>query len=757
MNTYQGYFEQILGILIRKNDGQEPESPDSQQVKTLEPSKPDGKQPVAVTIINEKSGFTYQPEESGILKSKPDKPPQKPKADLQLGAGADTGRFTGDLALKADQVISLDFVEDLINKNESINGHYKNMKFLYADATSPDLDISEGSVDLIFSNLLLKYLSDVEVKELAKRMVKWLKVGGHIFFRETCFHPSGDNKQKHNLAHYSVPSLYSQIMMRDSNASWILYSTNLVAYFAMNPGQKVLDVGCGIGGCDSYMGQEFDVHVVGIDLSINMVAISLERANGLNFVVKFEVADCTTITYPENTFDVIYIRDTIMHIQDKPAPFRSFFKWLKPGGKVLISDYCKSGGASSPEFAANQTVTKWALTLEDIRIDNNEFLAVIVFQFENPLDETAEVLVRHGNKVSFNELNSFINEGDEVASVAYRYIRWKLDNDMQLDARCEIQSVVDVNNQKSFLTSNGLNEFDPKYSGVDWRQKLEIQRAMVLVTELKNNENKLAKGTAQVILANTELMRLGPVSTVHHRDHFNHDSDTSIQKRALELVYLLVNESNVKPITKELIEYFEVSDQEFKGDITAKICSLVEKFSPEKIWHIDQMLKVFSEDGNFVKDEVWHALIVVTSNASDLHGYTVRALYRAFQASAEQVTESDVVDAIEVAIKHHRSDLTTKAMALITLFKLSSRFPAFLDETTGKEDGSLPTAASTSTIVPCDLPNGVAKPAAAPIGDLLDLSSDDVPHLSFLVVIFFRISLLLIYPQLLRYQLKHSK
>lgn len=32
--------------------------------------------------------------------------------------------------------------------------------------------------------------------------------------------------------------------------------------------------------------------------------------------------------------------------------FRSFFKWLKPGGKVLLSDYCKSPGAASPDFAA---------------------------------------------------------------------------------------------------------------------------------------------------------------------------------------------------------------------------------------------------------------------------------------------------------------------------------------------------------------------------------------------------------------------
>lgn len=38
-----------------------------------------------------------------------------------------------------------------------------------------------------------------------------------------------------------------------------------------------------------------------------------------------------------------------------------------------------------------------------------------------------------------------------------------------------------------------------------------------------------------------------------------------------------------------------------------------------------------------MKEDVWHALIVVITNASDLHGYSVRALYRSLQASSEQV------------------------------------------------------------------------------------------------------------------------
>lgn len=284
------------------------------------------------------------------------------------------------------------------------------------------------------------------------------------------------------------------------------------------------------------------------------------------------------------------------------------------------------------------------------------------------------------------------------------------------------------------------------------------------------------------------------------------DSDASIRKRALELVYLLVNESNAKPLTKELIEYLEVSDPEFKGDLTAKICSIIEKFSPEKIWYIDQMLKVLSEAGNYVKDEVWHALIVVITNASNLHAYSVRSLYRAVQTAGDQetlvrvavwsigeygdmlignagvldieepitVTESDAVDVVETAIKHHSADLTTRAMCLVALLKLSSRFPScsqrindiivhykgslvlelqqraiefssivdrhqnirsalvermpVLDEATysGRRAGSMPAVVSTSQAA-LNLPNGVAKTSAAPLIDLLDLSSDDVP------------------------------
>lgn len=110
---------------------------------------------------------------------------------------------------------------------------------------------------------------------------------------------------------------------------WAETTKEFVGKLDLKPGRKVLDVGCGIGGGDFYMAENFDVEVVGIDLSINMVSFALERAIGLKCSVEFEVADCTKKSYPDNTFDVIYSRDTILHIQ---VIYLSFFcgtfEWL---------------------------------------------------------------------------------------------------------------------------------------------------------------------------------------------------------------------------------------------------------------------------------------------------------------------------------------------------------------------------------------------------------------------------------------------
>ena len=111
------------------------------------------------------------------------------------------------------------------------------------------------------------------------------------------------------------------------------------AKLTLKPGMKVLSVGCGIGGGECRLHQTFGVQVHGLDLSQNMLAVARQRAAEMNITsgVEFEFGNVLIRDFEEGTFDVVYTRDCIIHIREKKALFERFYKWLKPGGQLLIS------------------------------------------------------------------------------------------------------------------------------------------------------------------------------------------------------------------------------------------------------------------------------------------------------------------------------------------------------------------------------------------------------------------------------------
>lgn len=232
---------------------------------------------------------------------------------------------------------------------------------------------------------------------------------------------------------------------------------------------------------------------------------------------------------------------------------RSVYSWdivIQRVGNKLFFD--KRDGSQLDLLSVNETSTE---SLPDVKEDINSAHSLAIEATYINQNFSQQVLVRDGNKMTFEEPNPFASEGEEVASVAYRYRRWKLDDDMYLVARCEVHAVSDVKGQTSFLTLNALNEFDSKYTGVDWRQKLETQRGAVLATELKNNANKLAKWTAQALLASADMMKLGYVSRIHPRDHFNHTILSVVGYKPKDFAAQInLNTSNMWGIVKSIVD-----------------------------------------------------------------------------------------------------------------------------------------------------------------------------------------------------------
>ncbi|KAJ7946991.1 Eukaryotic translation initiation factor 3 subunit D [Quillaja saponaria] len=277
----------------------------------------------------------------------------------------------------------------------------------------------------------------------------------------------------------------------------------------------------------------------------------LERFKNRNFFKVTTTDDPVIRRLANEDKATVFATDTILStIMCAP---RSVYSWdivVQRVGNKLFFD--KRDGSQLDLLSVHETSQE---PLPESKDDINSAHSLSVEAAYINQNFSQQVLIRDGSKVTFDEPNPFANEGEEVASVAYRYRRWKLDNDMYLVTRCEVQSVVDVNKQRSFLTLNALNEFDPKYSGVEWRQKLETQRGAVLATELKNNANKLAKWTAQALLASADMMKLGYVSRVHPRDHFNHVILAVVGYKPREFAAQInLNTSNMWGIVKSIVD-----------------------------------------------------------------------------------------------------------------------------------------------------------------------------------------------------------
>ena len=126
------------------------------------------------------------------------------------------------------------------------------------------------------------------------------------------------------------------------------------------------------------------------------------------------------------------------------------------------------------------------------------------------------------------EPNPFFDEsedeaaGSEPASVAYRYRKFTLGN-IKVVARCELHGWAAKGKESPKFTAYALNEWDCRYAGgIDWRRKIDTQRGAVLATELKNNSCKLARWTAQSVLAGADLMRVGYVSRLSRTNGYEH-------------------------------------------------------------------------------------------------------------------------------------------------------------------------------------------------------------------------------------------
>ena len=120
---------------------------------------------------------------------------------------------------------------------------------------------------------------------------------------------------------------------------------------ALQPGLQVLEIGSGLGGTTFYLADEYDAKVIGMDMSENMIAISTERLQERHQdSVVFRQGDIVQAQLEPSTYDLVWTQDCLLYVSERPAVWHNVYQALKPGGQLLISDFCRSSGKLTLEF-----------------------------------------------------------------------------------------------------------------------------------------------------------------------------------------------------------------------------------------------------------------------------------------------------------------------------------------------------------------------------------------------------------------------
>ena len=119
-------------------------------------------------------------------------------------------------------------------------------------------------------------------------------------------------------------------------------------------GKSVLDIGCGAGGIDIALVRNHGAgYVTGIDVEDPVLtrARTLIDREGLGSRIGVVKVAPGPLPFAPGSFDVVFSKDSIVHIPDKHALMAEVFRVLKPGGWFLASDWLIGTDEISPLMA----------------------------------------------------------------------------------------------------------------------------------------------------------------------------------------------------------------------------------------------------------------------------------------------------------------------------------------------------------------------------------------------------------------------
>ena len=115
----------------------------------------------------------------------------------------------------------------------------------------------------------------------------------------------------------------------------------------ISAGQRVLDVGGGLGGPARTLAMTFDCDVTVVDLTQEYCHVGemLTARLGLSDRVRHRHGNALALPFPDGSFDVVWTQHSTMNIEDKPSVYAEFRRVLRHEGRYALHEIMQGENA----------------------------------------------------------------------------------------------------------------------------------------------------------------------------------------------------------------------------------------------------------------------------------------------------------------------------------------------------------------------------------------------------------------------------
>lgn len=182
-------------------------------------------------------------------------------------------------------------------------------------------------------NTMDAYASDYAKQDVAHLQGKYADITTQFYNLVTDFYEIGWGDAFHFAVRRRGESLRDSI---------VRHQTYLADKLGLQPGMRVVDFGCGVGGPLRTIARTTGAHITGVNLSAYQVG-KARRYNakaGLSHQTDVIHCDFLNIPVPDATFDAAFAFEATCHAPDKARVYGEAARVVKPGGLFAVYEWC---------------------------------------------------------------------------------------------------------------------------------------------------------------------------------------------------------------------------------------------------------------------------------------------------------------------------------------------------------------------------------------------------------------------------------